>query len=187
MREAYLFCYHGTTKRDGVNIEQSIDLSKERYRTDFGKGFYVTNNLKQAKKWAIGRAKDEMVDGRLPAGTEPVVVYFHLDIKKLMSLTTKQFEQPPKEWAEFIFNCRSTGFKNELYHSFDYTLGPLADGRTNILVRKMLNGIITLDEFFDSIKPLYIKNSQLVLHTEAAIECLKIVGVKEIEMDWLYI
>lgn len=46
MREAYLFCYHGTTKRDGVNIEQSIDLSKARYRTDFGKGFYVTNNFK---------------------------------------------------------------------------------------------------------------------------------------------
>jgi len=104
-------------------------------------------------------------------------------LKKLLSLTTKQFEQPTKEWAEFIFNCRSTGFMNELYHSYDCTLGPLADGRTNILVRKMLNGMITLDEFFDSIKPLYSKNSQLALHTEAAIECLKIVGVKEIEME----
>ncbi|OZI13468.1 hypothetical protein CEW92_01140 [Bacillaceae bacterium SAS-127] len=183
MMESYLFCYHGTIHRDGEAIQKRIDLSKARYRTDFGKGFYVTNNLKQAERWAIGRAKDEMVDGILPSGTVPVVVYFQLDIKKLMSLTTKQFAQPTKEWAEFIFNCRSTGMNNELYHAYDYTTGPLADGRTNILVRKMLKGIISIDEFLDGIKPLHIKNSQMALHTEAAIQCLKIVGVKEIEMD----
>lgn len=182
--ESYLFCYHGTIKRDGEAIQHEIDLSKARYRTDFGKGFYVTNNLKQAEHWAIGRAKDEILeDGSLPAGAEPVVVYFQIDLKGLQGLFNKQFEYPNKEWAEFIFNCRSAGMKEILYHTFDYTMGPLADGRTNILVRNMLRGKITIDEFLEGIKPLHIKNSQLALHTEAAIDCLKIVGVKEIEME----
>lgn len=181
--ESYLFCYHGTIERDGEAIKQKIDLSRARFRTDFGKGFYVTNNLKQAEHWAISRAKDEIVDGVLPVGSKPVVVYFQLNIKELASLTSKQFEQPTKEWAEFIFNCRSLGMNRELFHAYDYTKGPLADGRTNILVRRMLKGIISVDEFLDGIKPLHIKNSQLALHTEAAIQCLEIVGVKEIEME----
>lgn len=87
-----------------------------------------------------------------------------------MSLTTKQFEQPTKEWLN-LFSIAEV-----LVSRMNYI--------TLLIIRSdHLNGIITLDEFFDSIKPLYIKNSQLALHTEAAIECLKIVGVKEIEMD----
>lgn len=73
--ESYLFCYHGTIKRDGLAIEKNIDLSKARYRTDFGKGFYLTNNLKQAQQWAIGRAKDAMDRGGNSDDFVPVVVY----------------------------------------------------------------------------------------------------------------
>lgn len=181
--ESYLFCYHGTIKRDALAIQQNIDLSKARYRTDFGKGFYVTNNLKQAEQWAIGRTEAAKVAGIAAEDYEPVVVYFQLDIKKLKSLTTRQFEQPTKEWAEFIFNCRKKGLKEELHHNFDYTVGPLADGRTNILVRKLMKSEITTDEFLDGIKPWHVENSQLALHTQAAIDCLKIVGVREVEME----
>lgn len=96
--KSYLFCYHGTIKRDGEAIQQSIDLSKARYRTDFGKGFYVTNNLKQAENWAIGRAKDEVLeDGSLPPEAKPVVVYFQIDLKKLQVLKNKQFAYPDQE------------------------------------------------------------------------------------------
>lgn len=181
--ESYLFCYHGTIKRDGLAIQQNIDLSKARYRTDFGKGFYVTNNLKQAEQWAIGRTKVAKVARLDEIGNEPVVVYFQLDIKKLMGLSSKQFEHPNKEWAEFIFKCRQKGLKKELYHGHDCTLGPLADGRTNILVQEMSEGLISLEEFLEGIKPYHSKNSQLALHTQEAINCLTVVGVKEIEME----
>lgn len=47
----YLFCFHGTIKRHGEYIKNNgIDLDKSRFATDFGKGFYVTNNQKQAEK-----------------------------------------------------------------------------------------------------------------------------------------
>lgn len=181
--ESYVFCYHGTTKRDGLAIQQNIDLSKARYRTDFGKGFYVTDNLKQAEQWAIGQTKAAKVARLDEIGNEPVVVYFQLDIKKLKSLSAKQFVQPNQEWAEFIFNCREKGLKKELYHDYDYTVGPLADGRTNILVQEMSEGLISLSEFLEGIKPYHYKNSQLALHTQKAINCLTVVGVKEIEME----
>lgn len=98
-----------------------------------------------------------------------MVVYFQLDIKKLKSLTSKQFEQPTKGWAEFIFNCRKEGLKGGLDHNFDYTLGPLVDVRTNILVRRLMRNEITLVDFLEGIKPWHFKNSQLALHTQAAL------------------
>ena len=46
-----MILYHGTTQIIG-----EIDLTKGRLRTDFGKGFYLGNNLEVAEKWAISRA-----------------------------------------------------------------------------------------------------------------------------------
>lgn len=73
----YTICYHGTIKRDGEYIrEQGIDLNKSRYATDFGKGFYVTNNLKQAEQWA--RIKHLDYKNTLSAeDSKPVVMYFY--------------------------------------------------------------------------------------------------------------
>lgn len=181
--ESYVFCYHGTIKRDGDAIEEKIDLMKARYRTDFGKGFYLTNNLKQAEQWAVGRATDGIERGGNPLDFAPVVAYFHLDLNKLIELASLGFEQPTKEWAEFVYNCRSIGSKKEMYHQYDYTVGPLADGRTNILVQEMKEGLISLADFLEGIKPYHHKNSQLALHTQEAVNCLTLVGVKEIEME----
>ena len=50
MLKDYIFCYHGTIKRDGEYIKvKGIDLEKSRFVTDFAKGFYVTNNVNQAE------------------------------------------------------------------------------------------------------------------------------------------
>lgn len=45
------------------------------------------------------------------------------------------------------------------------------------------NQKLTMNEFLNDIKPLTLKNSQMTLHMEDAINCLKLVGVKEIEME----
>ncbi|MEK4949271.1 DUF3990 domain-containing protein [Bacillus sp. FSL W8-1127] len=61
MLKDYLFCFHGTIKRYGEYIENNgIDLDKSRFATDFGKGFYVTNNQKQAEKWAKIKHQDTL-------------------------------------------------------------------------------------------------------------------------------
>ena len=43
--------HHGTNM-----VISSIDLDKGRSRTDFGKGFYLGNNLGEARKWAISQS-----------------------------------------------------------------------------------------------------------------------------------
>jgi len=43
--------YHGTTQ-----IIREIDLTKCRYRTDFGQGFYLGSNLNVAQRWSKSRA-----------------------------------------------------------------------------------------------------------------------------------
>ena len=95
--DSYKFCYHGTIKKAGEAIQQTIDLSKARANTDFGKGFYLTDNLEQAKQWAVSRSRISRVKGQLKEGLEPVVVYFALDVNKLGKLKNIQFNIPSKE------------------------------------------------------------------------------------------
>jgi hypothetical protein len=42
--------HHGTNLVIGA-----IDLYRSRARTDFGKGFYMGNNLGEARKWAVSQ------------------------------------------------------------------------------------------------------------------------------------
>ena len=124
--ESYKFCYHGTIREAGEAIQQNIDLLKARANTDFGRWFYLTDNLEQAKLWAKSRSRIFQFKGQLKEGFEPVVVYFALDLNELGKLKNIQFATSSKEWAEYIFHCRSKGLEDELYHTFDFSAGPLA-------------------------------------------------------------
>lgn len=181
----YQFCYHGTIRQAGEAIQQNIDLLKARANTDFGKGFYLTDNLEQAKQWAVSRSHISKFKGQLKESAEPVVVYFVLDLKKLGKLKNIQFHTPSKEWAEFIFHCRSEGLKEGLYHNYDFSVGPLADGRTATLVLNVMSKEIDLEEFWKEIQPRHQAYSQLALHTQAALACIKCIGVNNVEMEGL--
>lgn len=181
--ESYKFCYHGTIREAGEAIQQNIDLLKARANTDFGRGFYLTDNLEQAEQWAISRSRVSQFKGQLKKGSEPVVVYFALDLKKLGKLKNIRFNTPSKQWAEFIFHCRSKGLEKELYHTYDFSVGPLADGRTGTLVLNVMSKEISLDEFWKDIQPRHQTHSQLALHTQEALACIKCIGVNNIEME----
>ena len=43
-----MICYHGTDQ-----IIDVIDFNESRLRTDFGKGFYLSDKLMSARDWAI--------------------------------------------------------------------------------------------------------------------------------------
>ena len=178
----YLLCYHGTVKRDGKYIEENgVNLEEGRFNTDFGKGFYVTNNLKQAESWAKVRHK-QFLKRLSTTDNRPVVVCFLLDIKKLLKLSGKQFEEVNLEWSDFIIECRYAGEKNYLAHEFDYVVGALADGKVIALLNRYIDGIVSNKEFFKGIYPYTNQSTQLSLHTIKAIECLNILEVKELEL-----
>lgn len=182
MLKDYIFCYHGTIKRYGEYIKvNGIEISKSRSGTDFGKGFYITNNQIQAEKWAVKKHLDNIDKFNLD-DIKPVVVYLALDIQKITNLNGCIFEKPNLDWSNFILESRKIGMQNEMYHTFDFVLGPLADGKVVPLLRRAISGKISSKDFLEGIRPVSSKSTQLSLHTEKTLGYINCLGVKEIEL-----
>lgn len=94
------------------------DLSYCSKYSDFGQGFYVTNNRKQAIDWGSKRT----------TGSTFAVSCFELTFDK--SLSIKEFEKPDIEWLELIIRGR-----NGEHLPYDIIIGPVADDN----VRKALD------------------------------------------------
>ncbi|WP_404452011.1 DUF3990 domain-containing protein [Virgibacillus necropolis] len=166
--------YHGTNLFAAKVIQyHSIRLDVQRQLTDFGKGFYVTFNLSQAKSWGQVRARHSQVSVKIlqklgiskaqyfhhPDTRTPAYIAFHLNLKKLKYLHGMLFPLPHEPewhhyerlWKEFVQSCR-----NGKKHSYDYVYGAVGSGHiTNPNLIK-----------FSSMK------EQLSLNTPKAIDCL---------------
>jgi hypothetical protein len=142
--EGKIAVYHGTNLFAARIIQRhGIWLDIQRERTDFSRGFYITLNRLQARKWAIAwalqpRATEAMLsktnislrqyllhpDSRVPA-------YLHctLDVSRLRRLSGRIFPLPHQlrwmdeasVWRHFVQTCR-TG----LTHHYDFVYGPVA-------------------------------------------------------------
>ncbi|OQP05695.1 hypothetical protein B1690_12640 [Geobacillus sp. 46C-IIa] len=166
--------YHGTNLFAAKIIEKiGIRLDVQRELTDFGKGFYVTLNLQQAKNWAQIRAMHPQISPHLldllnmsqsqyfhhPEIKIPACLVYELNVKQLRQLNGKEFSLPhepgwvrhQRSWEQFVFNCR-TGKR----HDYDYVYGPVAKGHlTNM----------------EKIKVSHTKD-QLSLNSMRAVNCL---------------
>ncbi|MCR2823786.1 DUF3990 domain-containing protein [Lederbergia panacisoli] len=182
MLKDYINCYHGTIKVHSEYITlNGITFNKSRYATDFGKGFYLTNNESQAIDWAKRKSKHHFGNGSTDDAT-PVIIHFNIDITKLGKLKHCFFEEPNLDWSNFILECRKKGLEVGLYHDFHFVLGSLADGKIMPLVRRAIGGRINNMEFLDGIRPTSSANTQLSLHTDAALKCITLMEVREIEV-----
>ena len=97
--------YHGSFQK----IDH-IDLSLCRPYTDFGKGFYLTPKLQQARRRAILKAR--------LANESPVINEYLFDETLLenSTLSVKIFNEPSLPWAEFVFKNREIVLE-DLTHS----------------------------------------------------------------------
>lgn len=84
--------YHGSNVI--VDNPKIIDSGRA---LDFGRGFYTTTDLDQAKKWA------KLKTVRLSSG-KPIVSVFEIDEEDIKNLYVKKFEETSKEWLQFITN-----------------------------------------------------------------------------------
>ena len=82
-------------------IVQYPEIRKAKYTKDFSWGFYCTNNIKQAIRWA-NRGKGE-----------PVINYYEYEVNK--NLKILKFSEISDEWLDFIALCRSGKT-----HSYDF-------------------------------------------------------------------
>ena len=153
--------YHGST----VDITK-IDLSKSKPNKDFGSGFYLSADKKQAEELAEYKA--------FQVGGTPILNIFEFDEKLLVngSLKVLRFEEYSREWAEFVFSNRNSATGGST-HDYDIVIGPIANDRVGVQVRRYLEHEITLETFLERLKYMKGVTTQYFFGTERAISILR--------------
>ncbi|AZS85723.1 DUF3990 domain-containing protein [Streptomyces griseoviridis] len=107
--------YHGTLGQHADNIlANGVDINASTRKMDFGRGgFYVTNNPQQALDWSKKMVKRH--------GGVPAVIHFKVPKAELDNLSSKIFDGPGDEVAEFIRHHRKGG----AMHNFERVEGPM--------------------------------------------------------------
>jgi hypothetical protein len=153
-----MLLYHGSNQEVAVP-----DLSKSRKTLDFGIGFYLTSNEKQAIQYAekvVLRAKKR----REFPGVATVNTY-ELDVENAEhSLRCRVFEKPDEEWLDYVVaNRDDKGTKGD----YDVVIGPMANDDVYQVVEYYQDGGITKQIALRRLKVKKLFN-QYVLKTEAA-------------------
>lgn len=148
-----MIVYHGTY----AAIEK-IDLTMSLDKRDFGRGFYTTTDMEQAKRWALNRHGKR--------GLDSLVLSY--EIESLEGLKIKRFRGANKSWLEFVALHRKRGGIN---HDYDIVIGPVADDTVFTTINLFIEGIYTVEEALKRLK--FWKNTdQVSFHTQRAISRL---------------
>lgn len=143
--------YHGSN----VEVAKPRILLNGFYK-DFGYGFYCTEIEKQAKRWAITRKGDSIVNRYI---YEPK-----------NSLNILKFEKMTDKWLDFVVACRQG-----INHDYDIVEGPMADDRIWNYVESFVSGKMPREAFWELVKFSY-PTHQIVFCTEEALKTLTFEG-----------
>ena len=153
-----MILYHGSN----VAIDH-IELEKSKPFTDFGQGFYLSENEEQALDMAQLKA--------LTFGGKPFVSKFEFDTSLMHNsdLRIKIFKEYSEEWADFVFANREG---TDVEH-YDIVYGPIANDKVGLQIRKLKDGSIDKTEFLNRLKYMKGITFQYYFGTERAIKHLK--------------
>ncbi len=140
--------YHGSN----VVVETPKIMLNGHYK-DFGYGFYCTRLEKQAKRWALTKRGDSVLNR-----------YLYTPEKNLKLCI---FKEMTEEWLQFVVNCRSG-----IEHPYDIIEGPMADDQIWDYVEDFMDGNISRDAFWELVKFKY-PTHQIVFCTESALKTLR--------------
>ena len=150
--------YHGSN----IVIDE-IDLNMSKPNKDFGKGFYLSENERQAMEMAS--FKSSLLGG------DPIVSIFEFDEKQLLNSTLKIkiFEDYSEEWADFVFSNREGNDTTQ----YDIVYGPIANDKVGLQIRKLKDGSIDKKEFLNRLKYMKGITYQYYFGSEDAIKLLR--------------
>lgn len=146
--------FHGTDKTFTVP-----DLNVARANTDFGKGFYLTENERAAQDWVRGREVQNVNTYELTLEEIPTC-----------KIRIKRYEAD-EQWAKFVYNNRKGEIKKG--DSSDIVIGPIADNGLNKLFDKIDRKEASFEEIAPKLKLIKFKALQFCFKTEAAIKLLE--------------
>lgn len=152
-----MILYHGSNLE--VYEPKLLEIQRQ---LDFGKGFYTTTDLQQAVIWAKRTT-------RIRKKGKPCVSVYKFDEKLLHKLQVLRFENANEEWLAFVTaNRRGQSVEN----GWDLIWGPVANDQTMQTLLLYLDGFLTEKEAIARLLPQNLKD-QVVLKTQAALECLQ--------------
>lgn len=143
--------YHGSNE-----IVQMPKILINGHYKDFGYGFYCTNILRQAKRWAITRKGESVVN-----------LYSYKNISDLKIIS---FDKMTEEWLDFVVSCRSG-----IEHQYDIVEGPMADDQIWDYVEDYIEKRITREAFWELVK-FKFPTHQIAFCTEKALASLEYEG-----------
>ncbi|MDR2854483.1 MAG: DUF3990 domain-containing protein [Prevotellaceae bacterium] len=151
--------YHGSTTRI-----QKPSLNKGRSKTDFGKGFYTTTSVEQARKWAIIKKNREETD-------KTFVSVFEIDdniFEKNYSVLF--FEGATTEWLDFVVKNR----RGEPTSIYDLVKGPVANDKLYATINLFEQGILSAEATIEQLNT-HTLFDQLSFHSDRAMQELRFV------------
>lgn len=160
--------YHGSTFR----VEKP-NLEILNYRTDFGKGFYTTTDMDQAKRWA------KIKKGRLERTERNEELHQYINVyeyKEDKNLNILNFTEATEEWLKFVYKNRQS---DELVHQYDIVIGPVADDNLYQVLVNYENGVYDMEETIKRLKT-YLLSNQISFHTLKSLECVKYIETIEV-------
>ena len=185
-----MLLYHGS-----YTAVEKIDINKCAAGKDFGKGFYVTSDLDQAKnfiKTSLLKAKTTRI---IPADQNFgfVTTYRYHQIDK--TIPCYNFADADKDWLWFIAINRRKNLAEALKPMLSEKLfkseiisGKIANDTTNTVLTAYLNGLYgeikdmaAADMAINFLLPNKLKDQYCFL-SERAISCLEFVEVKKYEL-----
>lgn len=147
--------YHGSN----AVVQRPKVLINGHYK-DFGYGFYCTNIEKQAKRWALTKRGESIVN--------------RYAYTMNSNLAICGFKEMTEEWLEFVVNCRKGK-----EHKFDIVEGPMADDQIWDYVEDYTAGNISKTAFWELVKFKY-PTHQIVFCTEEALKTLQYEGSEKL-------
>lgn len=138
-----MIVYHGSSL---VVAQPSASYSKKFL--DFGEGFYVTADKKQAESWAVRKAVRQR--------GKAIVNAYKLadDLTKYKRLV---FEDENVAWLDFVVECRKG---SSIYKSYDFVSGSVADDDVFVVVDMYVRGIWDKNRALSEIR--YYKTSHQI-------------------------
>ena len=154
--------YHGSN----MPIEVP-DLKHSKPYKDFGQGFYLSADQKQALEMASQKV-EQMKSGN------PCVSTFFFDESLMQSaeLKVKIFEDYSEEWATFVLANRSRNHQQPV-HNYDIVYGPIADDGVTFQLRRYEGGVISLTRLVEELHYAKGITFQYFFGTERALKYLK--------------
>lgn len=168
--EPLIELYHGSNV-----IVKKPNLYAGKPRHDLGRGFYLTTDIDQAKKWSRHKLKRNKSIYR-DSSFEFLVSKYVLNRNDLTSLKIKKFDEPDESWLNYVVRNR-IDIEFAVAEDYDLVVGSVVDGNSSWLALDLYSKHkLSFRNTIKRIKPDNLED-QWVFKTNHALKFLTYGGV----------